>query len=368
MGNKGRKSPSAHLVHVVSADQVRDKGFGFKGVNTHSSGSDGGFGDSIAGKDGRDQDQLVSDCESSVSGPSFDNSPIFTDGLIRVDEEERLHKIIEDRFIIGLGSLGTRTKVEAIYRNSFSSLMSQARLQSFHIFSRAIEKKCGGNPNIKYAWLGASRDEICKIISYGFSHCGLPEKNGLYGGGISLSPDGSPIESVKSSTIDGCGLRHLLLCRVILGKMELVDPNTEQSHPSSEEFDSGVYNLLSPKRYIIWSTHMNTHILPEYVISFRAPTCIEEYLGVQDRLKKPSSPWMPFPSLISALSKFLPAPTISLIAKYHKEHREKKISRPELIRLVRKIAGDKLLISVIKQFRAKQPTEPTGSSLYDAYN
>lgn len=32
---------------------------------------------------------------------------------------------------------------------------------------------------------------------------------------------------------------------------------------------------------------------------------------------------------------------------------EKKISRPELIRLVRKIAGDKLLISVIKQFRAK---------------
>lgn len=80
---------------------------------------------------------------------------------------------------------------------------------------------------------------------------------------------------MKSSTIDGCGLRHLLLCRVILGKMELVHPDTEQSHPSSEEFDSGVDNLLSPKRYIIWSTHMNTHILPEYVISFRAPTCIE---------------------------------------------------------------------------------------------
>lgn len=69
---------------------------------------------------------------------------------------------------------------------------------------------------------------------------------------------------------DEDGLSHLLLCRVLLGRMELVHPGSEQYHPNSKEFDSGVDNLLSPKKYIVWSTHMNTHILPEFVISLRA--------------------------------------------------------------------------------------------------
>lgn len=49
---------------------------------------------------------------------------------------------------------------------------------------------------------------------------------------------------------------------------------SEQCHPSSEEFDSGVDNLSAPRKYIVWSTHMNTHILPEFVVSFRAPPCL----------------------------------------------------------------------------------------------
>lgn len=76
------------------------------------------------------------------------------------------------------------------------------------------------------------------------------------------------IYSIRSSIIDEDRLRHVLLCRVLLGRTELVRPGSGQSYPSSEEFDSGVDNLLSPKKYIVWSTHMNTHILPEFVISF----------------------------------------------------------------------------------------------------
>lgn len=81
--------------------------------------------------------------------------------------------------------------------------------------------------------------------------------------------------SVEGSNADEDGLRHLLLCRVILGRLEVVHPGSEQYHPSSEEFDSGVDNPFAPKKYIVWSTYMNTHILPEYVISFRAPTCLK---------------------------------------------------------------------------------------------
>lgn len=81
--------------------------------------------------------------------------------------------------------------------------------------------------------------------------------------------------SVRKLGVDKDGLRHLLLCRVLLGKPEVVRPGSEQWHPSSEEFDSGMDNLTSPKKLIVWSTHMNTHILPEYVISFRAPPCLK---------------------------------------------------------------------------------------------
>lgn len=83
--------------------------------------------------------------------------------------------------------------------------------------------------------------------------------------------------SVKRSIADETGLKHVLLCRVILGKAELVPPGSEQCRPSSEDFDSGVDDLSFPKKYIVWEIHINTRILPEYVISFRAPpsSCLE---------------------------------------------------------------------------------------------
>lgn len=70
---------------------------------------------------------------------------------------------------------------------------------------------------------------------------------------------------------DENGEQHVVLCKVILGASELVAYGSDQFHPSSEEFDTGVDDLVSPRRLIVWSTHMNTHILPLYVVSFRLP-------------------------------------------------------------------------------------------------
>lgn len=61
-----------------------------------------------------------------------------------------------------------------------------------------------------------------------------------------------------------------MMCRVILGKSEIIHPGSGQDNPSSEEFDSGVDDLVSPKKYIVWGSRVNTHILPEFVVSFRA--------------------------------------------------------------------------------------------------
>ncbi|KAJ7956243.1 Poly [ADP-ribose] polymerase [Quillaja saponaria] len=300
-----------------------------------------------------DESSMVSDCESGVSGANYEPCQFFDDGFIRLVKGDKVHNLIERRFLSGLGSLGEQANVVAVHRNAYSSDLGQARLLSFQIYTRATEKKCDGNANVKYAWYGTSgKDEIGQIVSHGFDHRGVLQNSGLYGSGVYLSSDDSPLECVKTCNVDKDGLRHLLLCRVILGRQELVRPGSDQCHPSSEDYDSGVDNLIAPKKYIVWSSRMNTHILPEYVISFRAP-CQKGVLRNAEPLRKPSSPWMPFPTLISVLSKFLPPASIALISKYHKDHKEKKISRHQMIQQVRQIAGDKLLLAVIKSFRAK---------------
>lgn len=94
---------------------------------------------------------------------------------------------------------------------------------------------------------------------------------------------------------DENGVRYLMLCRVILGKAEAVPPGSKQCHPSSDEFDSGVDDLTSPKKYILWSTHVNTHILPEFILNFRTPPSLKgkqtnpklcfRFMGVENFLK-----------------------------------------------------------------------------------
>ncbi|KAM5572037.1 putative inactive poly [ADP-ribose] polymerase SRO5 [Rosa sericea] len=309
-----------------------------------------------------DQESSVSDCESSVTSRDDDRRRVLDAGLVKLGEEDRVHDLIKQRFLASLGLLGSHVTVAAINRNSHSGFTGQARLHAFRVYLKAVEDRCGGNANVKYGWYSpSSKAEISKIIGHGFGHC---EKiNGVYGRGVYLAPDDLPLECLENLSVDEDGLRHLLLCRVILGKQEVVLPgNSEQYHPSSQEFDSGVDRLFAPKKYIVWSTHMNTHILPEYVISFRAPTCLKEFLKTQEPIRKPTSPWMPIPTLISVLSKFLPQPSIALIIKYHKAHRETKISRSELIQRIRQIAGDKLLATIIKSFRTKQLKPLQGAS------
>lgn len=305
----------------------------------------------------------ISDCESSVSGTSTISSSSlassrrrdFREGvLVELNQGERIYDVIRRRFLSFLNSIGDSTKVVSIHRKNWLGFSAQAKLQSFQIQSRAMANKHGGNPNVKFAWYGNRRERIQEIISHGFSFTELQDNNN---GAIFLSPDDSPAQSLEDSIPDEDGIRHMLLCRVILGKPEVFQSGSGQTHPSSDGFDSGVDGFENPKKYIVWSTNMNTHILPEYIVSFRAPPPYSSSTGESKimesgmQMKMPTSPWISFPALISVLGKFLPINALSLIHKYHKDYKEKRISRPELIQRVRQIAGDKLLISVIKSCR-----------------
>ncbi|OMO77038.1 putative inactive poly [ADP-ribose] polymerase SRO5-like protein [Corchorus capsularis] len=113
------------------------------------------------------QESVVSDRESCVSGLCFDQSPLSSNGLVPLFPVDRAH----------------------------------------------YQEKC----------------EISKTLEHGFRHCGMPENSGLYGCCLYLSPDNSPMKSVKNAMADKNGLRYLMLCRVILGKAELVQPGSRFS-------------------------------------------------------------------------------------------------------------------------------------------
>lgn len=52
--------------------------------------------------------------------------------------------------------------------------------------------------------------------------------------------------------------------------------------------------------------------------------CVFRFSGnerIQVPLRKPTSPWMPFPTLISALAKVLPPDATNLIMKHHRDNR-----------------------------------------------
>ncbi|XP_021718932.1 probable inactive poly [ADP-ribose] polymerase SRO5 [Chenopodium quinoa] len=321
----------------------------------------------------------VSDCESGITGGTGGGTAavtsssssgdrhrgIFDESLaIELSDDERSSEVIRRRF---LSAMEDETEVVSVHRRNWSSDFSaQARVQSFQFHSKGLAAKLGGGVNggdsssaIKFAWYGGSKERIQRILARGFSFLDLEHNNNA---AIFLSPDHSPAQSVEKAIPDENGVRHLLLCRVLLGKSELIHSNSAQTEPSSDEFDSGVDDFENPNKYIIWSTNMNSHILPEYVVSFITPPPSSPSRGnSQNRVKMPASPWISFPALISVLGKFLPADAISLISKYHLEYKEKRISRPELIKIVRQIAGDKLLIAVIKSCKgAKELKMPFG--------
>ncbi|XP_057871470.2 probable inactive poly [ADP-ribose] polymerase SRO2 [Cryptomeria japonica] len=191
------------------------------------------------------------------------------DNLIKLGEDEQEFANVRNKFMAGLRMVATFTTVTAIYRNLHRSVVGQSRLNAFHGHVHNITRKNGGDANVQCAWHGTSRDGICGIIKNGFVQPVTPKRGPVFGNGVYLAAANWSFVSVAYSDIDENGEQHMLLCRVILGNTEVVIPGSRQCHPSSKDFDSGIDDLINPRRYIVWTTHMNTHILPEYVVSFK---------------------------------------------------------------------------------------------------
>ncbi|KAL8255975.1 hypothetical protein R6Q59_031042 [Mikania micrantha] len=189
-------------------------------------------------------------------------SPIFESTCGTVDVETARNMFI--------ACLASNLNVEIYEVKKCSSSFMEEQLE---LFQKQVEitQKLRGKANIRYGWFAASDDASSGVMFYG--HNG--PKLGMYGYGVHLAAVQSANPSTMVCDDDEKGTRHMVLCRVILGNVEVVHPGSKQFHPSDRCFDSGVDDLQNPNIYVIWNINMNTHIFPECIVSFKMSSNIK---------------------------------------------------------------------------------------------
>ncbi|KAK8925976.1 Inactive poly [ADP-ribose] polymerase RCD1 [Platanthera zijinensis] len=303
---------------------------------------------------------------------------------------------------IFLSGMSPYVNAKDIFSISRAPIVDQLGEFRFNSFLKHVEimKKSRGVSNVRYAWLPATKCSAEDIMSHGVMSFEKLVHGCTYGVGIHLAPLNCPNICATYSDVDENGLSYMMLCRIIMGNGELVDPGSKQFQPTNDNFDSGVDDFQTPKHYIIWDINMHTHIFPDYVVAFKLPVKAKDFFGekenasyrtgvtgnsspvsvLQDgianplivpaeqspgknrafgRFPKPTSPWMPFSMLFAAISTKVPAKDMDLVNTYYEEFKKRKMNRLELVKRLRDIIGDKLLISTIMRLQHRLPLTAT---------
>ncbi|KAF3449363.1 hypothetical protein FNV43_RR10091 [Rhamnella rubrinervis] len=223
----------------------------------------------------------ASDQEDSCTRKS--NVKVDEAKLLRVTESVNRKfncDTVREMFNMGISAFASADIID-ISQCSGTSMQGRCEL-----FQKQVEitRNHRGDANVRHGWLAISKGELSVVMMYGLGHCGQSIIKSTYGIGVHLTADSCPDTSVNYCDVDENGVRHMFFCRVIMGNMELLHPGSKQFHPSSPDFDSGVDDLQDPKHYIVWNMNMNTHIYPEFVVSFKVSSNPEGDLpGSEDK-------------------------------------------------------------------------------------
>ncbi|ONK76108.1 uncharacterized protein A4U43_C03F23990 [Asparagus officinalis] len=239
---------------------------------------------------------------------------------------------------------------DAVVTGIRKCLYSRRRSRVFEM-TAGMTKEERGEANLGFGWYGAAADDV------GRTNDGALGAEDAHGVGVHLSPPHFPYASSRLSEADENGEKRIVLCRIIMGNSERVDAGSAQYHPSTGGYDSGVDDLRNPKWYIIWSTHMNTHILPEYIVSFKPSTQRQGIHAAVNSTAMTTRRWpsaaqgLSFQKLLSEMGRSLPSSSTQALQMLYNKHKAGKMSKDAFIRCLRSVAGDKLLASTIKRMR-----------------
>ncbi|KQK12035.1 inactive poly [ADP-ribose] polymerase RCD1 isoform X1 [Brachypodium distachyon] len=345
------------------------------------------------------------------SGPSIclneSASGTMNNGNCKQERGPHIASAVRRVLVEGLGHPFTEKDIVGIYR---TPLVDQQRQARFNLFQKEVEvtKKQRGNANVRYAWLPCSRDAMDEMMMHGTLQITKPLLGPTYGIGTHLAPANSANTCASYLDVDDNGIIRMLMCRVIMGNVEVVYPGSKQFQPTNETFDSGVDDLQKAKHYIIWDANVHRHIYAEYAVIIKVPSRTNEHLVREDtasnisEMRKsgspgsiikdgsfhtlvssadqqqtshmfgrqrhpssrfPTSPWMPFSMLFAAISTKVPRSDMDLVHGYYEEFKRGKINRTELVKRLRQIVDDKLLASVIVRLHHKVPPSATAELL-----
>lgn len=267
-------------------------------------------------------------------------------------EGEKAHSVVKNLFLSGIGVLEPGAAITAIHQCSRSGPLDRAR---YEVFQKQMEimKAVRGEANMQFAWYGASDKGVASILSHGFA---LPNKfsgSEAHGIGIYLSPLRSSHTSAMLSEADDNGEKHVILCKVILGKCEQIEAGSTQMYPSCQDFDTGVDDLKNPNWYVLWCANMNTHILPECVVSYKSSDRAEGlFRGSSFVMPLPGSSNALITNLLSKLRNSPPSSRVQELQTLWVTYKDGKVAKDAFIKQLRSIVGDEMLLSTIQEICA----------------
>lgn len=310
------------------------------------------------------------------SSPPDQQKPSTADVLRKkitsVDRGSEDFLVVQDLFLSGMGPFATPHNILHIHRYSPNDITAQCRLQAFER-QMSCTKEDRGDSNVRYGWLGSTKSDIVRILINGFGSTGKPAEKACLSAGVYLSPEDRAFTSVGLCDVDEKAVQYMLLCRVILGNMEAITPGSQDTFPSSEIYDSGVDDCSNPKCYVMWPSHVNTHIRLEYLVSFRLSSKVRNYLlGLKGLWfhpspkdvamdistlqpimgqtgEAPTSPWISFRVLFAMIQENISSVARELLFHHYEELKENEITREEMVKKMIIIVGEKLLLETLKK-------------------
>lgn len=271
----------------------------------------------------------------------------------RLEETDKFYQVVRKLFLSGIAP---RAGAGGVAITAVHKVAQGPRSRAFQLQGQLLAAARGaGAGNAKFAWYGAPSADVAAAVEHGF---GKTNSRVLgpraHGDGVHLSPPQSPYASAMLAQADENGEAHIVLCRVLIGRPETIPAGSSQFHPSSDDYDSAVDNMQNPRWYVVWSTDMNTRILPEYIVSFKCPGVQHMHgsSGATSELKKPAPASRDmFPTLLAEIQRFVPTPKLQTLQGTYNRFKKGHMKKDQFIRFLRAFIGDKVLTTVAKKLR-----------------
>ncbi|KAG2575604.1 hypothetical protein PVAP13_7KG382400 [Panicum virgatum] len=298
------------------------------------------------------------------------NADILRKKIISVERGSKDFLFVQDLFLSGMAPFATPKNILRVYRYSPNDITAQCRLQAFERQIVSTKEK-RGDANVRYGWLGSRKNDIVRILINGLGITGNPAEKSDLSAGVYLSPENRTFTSVGLCDVDEKGVQYILLCQVILGNTEAVEPGSQELFPSSNIYDSGVDDCLNPKCYVMWPSHLSTHMRLEYLVSFKLSPDVRSYLlhlkGMWFRPSQkevavdistlraasceigegPTTPWISFKVLFGLVQDNISSIARELLFHHYEELKESKITREEMVRKMMIIVGKEILLEAL---------------------